>query len=138
MKEILLTGATGYIGSHTAVELLNAGEKIVIVDDLSNSEPSVIDRIAQITGVRPVFYQGNVADGALMERVFSEHDFAAVMHFAGFKAVGESVAKPLAYYRNNLDTTLTLLETMQRFGCKRFIFSSSATVYGMSEDVAFR
>ena len=138
MKEILLTGATGYIGSHTAVELLNAGEKIVIVDDLSNSEASVIDRIAQITGVRPVFYQGDVADSALMERVFAEHNIAAVMHFAGYKAVGESVAKPLAYYRNNLDTTLTLLETMQRFGCKRFIFSSSATVYGMSEDVPFR
>ena len=138
MKEILLTGATGYIGSHTAVELLKAGEKVVIIDDLSNSEASVIDRIEKITGVRPAFYQGNVADHVFLERVFSAHDFDAVMHFAGFKAVGESVEKPLAYYRNNLDTTLTLLETMQRFGCKRFIFSSSATVYGMSEDVPFR
>ena len=138
MSEILLTGATGYIGSHTAVELLEAGEEIVIVDDLSNSEASVIDRIEQITGRRPAFYQGDVADGALLERIFTEHEIAAVMHFAGFKAVGESVQKPLAYYRNNLDTTLTLLETMQRFGCGRFIFSSSATVYGMSEDVPFR
>ena len=135
---ILLTGATGYIGSHTAVELLNAGEEIVIVDDLSNSEESVIDRIETITGKRPAFYLGDVADHALLERIFQENDISAVMHFAGFKAVGESVQKPLAYYRNNLDTTLTLLETMRRFGCERFIFSSSATVYGMSEDVPFR
>ena len=135
---ILLTGATGYIGSHTAVELLNSGEDAVIVDDLSNSEASVIDRIEQITGRRPAFYQGDVADKALLERVFSENRIDAVMHFAGFKAVGESVEKPLAYYRNNLDTTLSLLETMERFGCDRFIFSSSATVYGMSEDVPFR
>ncbi len=135
---VLLTGATGYIGSHTAVELLSAGEEIVIVDDLSNSEISVIDRIETITGTRPVFYCGNVADHALMKRVFSENEITAVMHFAGFKAVGESVEKPLAYYRNNIDTTLTLLEVMRRFGCKRFIFSSSATVYGTSEDVPFR
>ena len=135
---IFLTGATGYIGSHTAVELLNSGEDAVIVDDLSNSEASVIDRIEQITGRRPAFYQGDVADKALLERVFSENRIDAVMHFAGFKAVGESVEKPLAYYRNNLDTTLSLLETMERFGCNRFIFSSSATVYGMSEDVPFR
>ena len=135
---ILLTGATGYIGSHTAVELLNAGEEIVIVDDLSNSDASVIDRIEKITGKRPAFYCGNVADGVLMERVFQDQQIDAVMHFAGFKAVGESVEKPIAYYRNNLDTTLTLLETMVKFGCNRFIFSSSATVYGMSEDVPFR
>ena len=135
---ILLTGATGYIGSHTAVELLNAGEEVVIVDDLSNSEESVIDRIEKITGKRPVFYLGDVADSALLAKIFSENHIDAVMHFAGFKAVGESVEKPLAYYRNNIDTTLTLLETMERFGCRRFIFSSSATVYGMSEDVPFR
>ena len=135
---ILLTGATGYIGSHTAVELLNAGEEIVIVDDLSNSEASVIDRIEQITGKRPAFYLGDVADKALLAKVFTEHPIDAVMHFAGFKAVGESVAKPLAYYRNNIDTTLSLLEAMADYGCRRFIFSSSATVYGMSEDVPFR
>ena len=135
---VLLTGATGYIGSHTAVELLGAGEDAVIVDDLSNSEESVIDRIETITGKRPVFYRGNVADKSLMSRIFQENQIDAVMHFAGFKAVGESVEKPIAYYRNNIDTTLTLLETMERFGCKRFIFSSSATVYGLSEDVPFR
>ena len=134
---VLLTGATGYIGSHTAVELLGAGEDAVIVDDLSNSEESVIDRIETITGKRPVFYRGNVADTSLMSRIFQENQIDAVMHFAGFKAVGESVEKPIAYYRNNIDTTLTLLETMERFGCKRFIFSSSATVYGMSENVPF-
>ena len=135
---ILLTGATGYIGSHTAVELLTAGEDIVIVDDLSNSEESVIDRIERITGRRPTFYRGNVADRNLMEQIFCENSIDAVMHFAGFKAVGESVEKPLAYYRNNLDTTLTLLEVMETHHCGRFIFSSSATVYGMSEDVPFR
>ena len=135
---VLLTGATGYIGSHTAVELLGAGEDAVIVDDLSNSEESVIDRIETITGKRPAFYRGNVADKSLMSRIFQENQIDAVMHFAGFKAVGESVEKPIAYYRNNIDTTLTLLETMERFGCKRFIFSSSATVYGLSEDVPFR
>lgn len=138
MGEILLTGAAGYIGSHTAVELLDAGERVVIVDDLSNSEESVIDRIGQITGSRPAFYRGDVADAALISRIFEEHEITAVMHFAGFKAVGESVEKPLAYYRNNLDTTLTLLETMLRFGCMRFIFSSSATVYGMSREVPFQ
>ena len=135
---VLLTGATGYIGSHTAVELLDAGEDAVIVDDLSNSEESVIDRIETITGKRPVFYRGDVADKSLMNRVFQENRIDAVMHFAGFKAVGESVEKPLAYYRNNIDTTLSLLETMAHFGCGRFIFSSSATVYGMSRDVPFR
>ena len=135
---ILLTGAAGYIGSHTAVELLCAGEEVVIADDLSNSEESVIDRIEMITGKRPVFYRGNVADPAFTKRIFRENKICAVMHFAGYKAVGESVAKPLAYYRNNLDTTLTLLETMAESGCGRFIFSSSATVYGMSDDVPFR
>ena len=135
---ILLTGATGYIGSHTAVELLTAGEEVVIVDDLSNSEESVIDRIEKITGKRPVFYRGDVADKPFLARVFTENKIDAVMHFAGFKAVGESVEKPLAYYRNNLDTTLSLLETMESFGCGRFIFSSSATVYGMNAEVPFR
>ncbi len=135
---ILLTGAAGYIGSHTAVELLLAGEEIVIADDFSNSEESVIDRIEKITGKRPAFYRGDVADRMFTEQIFRENTISAVMHFAGFKAVGESVAKPLAYYRNNLDTTLTILEIMQKYGCKRFIFSSSATVYGMSDDVPFR
>ena len=130
MSEILLTGATGFIGSHTAVELLKQGHRVVIVDNLYNSEASVVDRIAIITGVRPEFYEADVCDRAALEDIFSRHEIDAVIHFAGYKAVGESVRKPLAYYRNNLDTTLTLLESMQTHGCKRIIFSSSATVYG--------
>ncbi|MDY5612336.1 UDP-glucose 4-epimerase GalE [Dysosmobacter sp.] len=137
MAAILLTGGTGFIGSHTAVELLEAGEEIVIVDDLSNSGADVLERLHTITGKTARFYQANVADRDAMERVFSENDIKAVIHFAGFKAVGESVAKPVAYYRNNLDTTLTLLETMQRHGVRQLVFSSSATVYGMSENVPF-
>ena len=134
---ILLTGGTGFIGSHTAVELLQSNQDVVIVDDLSNSAASVVYRIEAITGKRPVFYQADVADKTAMKKVFSENSIDAVIHFAGFKAVGESVRIPIAYYRNNLDTTLTLLETMKEFGCHRFIFSSSATVYGTSDKVPF-
>ena len=130
MKAVLLTGGTGYIGSHTAVELIEAKKEVILADDLSNSSESVAERIERITGVRPRLYRINVADAAALERVFEEHEIEAVIHFAGYKAVGESVAKPLSYYRNNLDTALTVLETMQRFDCKRFVFSSSATVYG--------
>lgn len=127
---ILLTGGTGFIGSHTAVELIESGYDVVIADDLSNSEASVIDRIKQITGVKPVFYQINVADRSAVEKLFNEQDIGAVIHFAGLKAVGESVEKPLEYYRNNLDATMTLLEVMEQFGTGQFVFSSSATVYG--------
>ena len=134
---ILLTGGTGFIGSHTAVELLNTGHEIIIVDNLSNSEASVVDRIGTITGKRPAFYEADVADKDAMEKIFSENQIDAVIHFAGYKAVGESVQIPVAYYRNNLDTTLTLLEVMQEHQCKRFIFSSSATVYGTSDKVPF-
>lgn len=134
---VLLTGGTGFIGSHTAVELIAAGHSVVIADNLANSSASVIDRIEQITGVRPKFYQIDVADKSALERVFSENALDAVVHFAGLKAVGESVAKPLLYYRNNLDTTLALLEVMAEHSCKRFIFSSSATVYGMTNKVPF-
>jgi len=132
---VLLTGGTGFIGSHTAVELIEAGYSVVIADDLSNSEKSVVDRIEEITGVRPTFYQIDVTDKAALQKVFEEQDIDTVIHFAGFKAVGESVEKPLEYYRNNLDTTLTLLETMRSNGCKKIIFSSSATVYSLSDDV---
>ncbi len=132
---VLLTGGTGFIGSHTAVELIEAGHSVVIADNLSNSEKSVVDRIKEITGVRPYFYQIDVADKAALQKAFEEQDIDTVIHFAGFKAVGESVEKPLEYYRNNLDTTLTLLETMRSFGCKNIIFSSSATVYSLSDDV---
>lgn len=138
MATVLLVGGTGFIGSHTAVELLNVGEDVVIVDDFSNSEVSVIDRIEEITGKRPAFYQADAADKTAMDRIFTEHPIDAVIHFAGFKAVGESVRKPIEYYRNNLDTLLTLLETMRGHRVKNIIFSSSATVYGMSENVPFR
>lgn len=137
MSKILLTGGTGFIGSHTAVELLLKHHEVVIVDNLYNSEASVIDRIETITGVRPLFYEADVADKNALESIFSKHSIDAVIHFAGYKAVGESVQKPIAYYRNNLDTTLTLLEVMQEYDCKRFIFSSSATVYGTSDKVPF-
>lgn len=137
MATVLLTGGTGFIGSHTAVELIDAGEGVVIVDDLSNSEASVIDRIEEITGKRPAFYQVDAADKTAMDRIFTEHPIDAVIHFAGFKAVGESVRKPIEYYRNNLDTLLALLETMRDHKVKHIIFSSSATVYGMSENVPF-
>ena len=137
MSRILLTGGTGYIGSHAAAALLEAGREVILADDLSNSEESVVDRIAEITGVRPTFYRTDVADPAAMEKIFSENEISAVMHFAGFKAVGESVRKPVAYYRNNLDTVLTQLETMERHGCGRFIFSSSATVYGEHNPIPY-
>ena len=137
MSSILLTGGAGFIGSHTAVALLQAGRQVVIVDDLSNSEESVVERVGRITGVTPKFYKADVADRAALERVFAENDISAVIHFAGYKAVGESVQKPLAYYRNNLDTTLTLLETMAAHDCKTLIFSSSATVYGTENPVPY-
>jgi len=129
---VLLTGGAGYIGSHTAVEFLNAGQEVVIADDLSNSSRDVVDRIAQITGKTPRFYEINVADVAAVEQLFSENEIEAVVHFAGYKAVGESVRKPLMYYRNNIDTALTVLEVMKQHGCHRFVFSSSATVYGVN------
>ena len=140
---ILLTGGAGFIGSHTAVEPTQAlqakgsGEEIVIVDNLYNAQAEVIDRIAHITGSRPVFVEADVADRQAMEDLFSRCPIRAVIHFAGYKAVGESVSKPVAYYRNNLDTTLTLLETMARHGCKQIIFSSSATVYSAGDKVPF-
>lgn len=137
MGKILLTGGTGFIGSHTAVKVIESGYDVVIADDLSNSDASVKGRIERITGKGVSFYQVDVADSAAMEEIFDAHEIDAVIHFAGYKAVGESVVRPLAYYRNNLDTALTLLETMQRHGCKSFIFSSSATVYSPANEVPF-
>lgn len=134
---ILLTGGTGFIGSHTAVELINKNIDIVIVDNLYNSDASVIDRIETITGTRPAFYASDVTCKDSLREIFKNHKIDAVIHFAGYKAVGESVQKPVAYYRNNLDTTLSLLEVMNEYGCKRIIFSSSATVYGTSDKVPF-
>ena len=135
---VLLTGGAGYIGSHTAVELINAGYDCVIADDLSNSEESVIDRIGAITGKRPSFVKADVTDREIVKQIFEKYDIEAVIHFAGFKAVGESVEKPLMYYRNNLDSALSVLEVMKEHRCGRFIFSSSATVYGMNNTVPFR
>lgn len=133
MQEILVTGGTGYIGSHTVVELISAGYTPIIVDNLINSSIEVLDRLEQITGVRPIFYQVDICDQAALDEVFGKHNFTAVIHFAALKAVGESVAKPLDYYRNNLDSTLSLLACMQKHHVKRLIFSSSATVYGTPE-----
>lgn len=124
---VLLTGGTGFIGSHTAVETIEKGYDVVIADDLSNSDESVIERIEQITGKRPIFCNIDVADEEAVDKLFAEQDIDAVIHFAGFKAVGESVEKPLEYYSNNLNTTLTLLKVMKKYQVKNFIFSSSAT-----------
>lgn len=134
---ILLTGGTGYIGSHTAVELLKRGEDVIIADNLYNSEASVVDRLEKITGRRPTFYMADVVDKASVQKIFHENEIESVIHFAGLKAVGESVEKPIEYYRNNLDTTLALLESMQECGCKNIVFSSSATVYGMHNEAPF-
>ena len=128
--KILLSGGAGFIGSHTYVELLNAGHEAVIVDNLYNASEKVLDRLAEITGKPVVFCNADVADKAALSAIFAQHSFDAVIHFAGYKAVGESVAKPLEYYRNNLDTTLTLCECMREAGVTRIVFSSSATVYG--------
>lgn len=134
---ILLTGGAGFIGSHTAVELINAGYDVIIADNFSNSRKSVIDRITTITGVKVPCYAIDVADTVKLDKLFTENQIDAVMHFAGFKAVGESVIKPVMYYRNNLDTTLSLLEIMARHKVNKFIFSSSATVYGESATVPY-
>lgn len=134
---ILLTGGAGFIGSHTCVELIKSGHNVVIVDDLSNSKIKVIDRIEDITGTRPAFYQVDVADRQKFEAVFKENKIDGVVHFAGYKAVGESCKKPVMYYRNNIDTTLTLLELMQEYDVKNLVFSSSATVYGADADIPY-
>ncbi len=131
--KVLVTGGAGYIATHTDVCLLNAGYEVVAVDNFSNSSYESIENVEKITGKKVIFYEGDVADKAVLEKIFSEHKIDAVIHFAGLKAVGESCAKPLLYYRNNLDSTLTLLETMVKYDVKRFVFSSSATVYGTPE-----
>ncbi len=127
---ILVTGGCGYIGSHTVVELIKNGYGVVIVDNLYNSDISAIDNIEKITGVRPVFYNCDIRDRDGLENIFAKEDIEAVIHFAGLKAVGESVAKPLMYYENNVGGTATLVDVMQNHGVKKIVFSSSATVYG--------
>lgn len=128
--KILVTGGAGFIGSHTSVELLNAGYEIVIVDNYSNSKPDVIEKIKKITGKDFYDYKLDLCDREALNDVFDKEKIDAVIHFAGFKAVGESVLKPLMYYKNNLDSTLTLLDVMKDHNCKKIVFSSSATVYG--------
>lgn len=129
---ILVTGGAGYIGSHTVVELLKLGKEVVIVDNLSNSSILVLDRIETITGKRPTFYELDVADKEALRQVFENENIEAAIHFAGYKAVGESVAKPIMYYENNIMSTLALVEAMAEFGVKKIVFSSSATVYGLN------
>ncbi|WP_290001029.1 UDP-glucose 4-epimerase GalE [Faucicola atlantae] len=130
MQKILVTGGAGYIGSHTLVELLDAGFMPVVYDNFSNSQPQVLDRVAQLTGHQIICIKADILDKAALQEAFHAHDFYAVIHFAGLKAVGESVAKPLWYYQNNVTGTLNLLEVMAAHDVKRLIFSSSATVYG--------
>ena len=127
---ILVTGGCGYIGSHTVTELLSAGFDVVIADNLYNSQALVIDRIEQITGRRPVFYPIDVTDRQALDVLFTKEKIDAVIHFAGYKAVGESTRMPIEYYSNNLDSTLVLTDVMRRHDCRRLVFSSSATVYG--------
>jgi UDP-glucose 4-epimerase len=128
--KILVTGGAGYIGSHTCVELIKAGYQVVVVDNLCNSKESVLERVATITGTPVTFIQADLRDRLQMEKVFAQHRFDAVMHFAGLKAVGESVAEPLRYYDNNVEGSLVLLQVMAQHGVKNLVFSSSATVYG--------
>ena len=129
---ILVTVGAGYIGSHTVVELIKLGKEVVIVDNLSNSSILVLDRIEEITGKRPTFYELDVADKAALRSVFEKESIEAAIHFAGYKAVGESVEKPVMYYENNIMSTLALVEVMAEFGVKKIVFSSSATVYGLN------
>ena len=132
---ILITGGTGFIGSHTAVELLESGYGVVIIDDFSNSQPDVLEKIQAISGKQPVFYEGDVRDKDLLRRIFSQQTIDAAIDFAAYKAVGESVEKPLMYYQNNLNCLMSLCEVMSEFNCKNLVFSSSATVYGDPEQV---
>lgn len=130
---VLVTGGMGYIGSHTCVELLNEGHNVIVIDDLSNSKELVKDRIKEITGKAIKFYKYNLLNAGDVEKVFEENKIDSVIHFAAFKAVGESTQKPLEYYHNNITSTLVLLQIMRKFGVKNFVFSSSATVYGQSK-----
>ena len=135
---ILVTGGAGYIGSHTCIELMANGYDVIVVDNLCNSNPKSLDRVEQLAGKKPKFYEGDVRDEALMRKIFAENEISAVIHFAGLKAVGESVAQPWRYYDNNLNSTLVLTKAMEEAGCKRIIFSSSATVYSGDNEMPLR
>ena len=135
MKKVLVTGGMGYIGSHTVVQLYEAGYEPIIVDNLCNSKPEVLNRIERICGKKPLFFEFDVRDEAKLDKVFFEHKIFAVIHFAGLKSVGESVQKPKLYFDNNIGSTEALLKAMEKHGCKNIVFSSSATVYGNPERV---
>ena len=136
--KILVTGGNGYIGSHTCVELLENNYEVIIIDNLSNSKKDTIAKIEEITNKKVIFYEGDVQDDKLLNKIFTENKIDAVIHFAGYKAVGESVSKPLMYYRNNIDSTLTLLEVMNKHNVKNIVFSSSATVYGTPKSLPIK
>ncbi len=133
--KVLLTGGAGYIGSHTCIELLAAGHEAVIVDNYSNSKPEALNRIKEISGKDFKFYEADCCDKEALRKIFTENKIDAVIHFAGLKAVGESVRMPISYYRNNIDSSLALLEVMEEVGCNKIVFSSSATVYGVPKEV---
>ncbi|MBQ7876286.1 MAG: UDP-glucose 4-epimerase GalE [Clostridia bacterium] len=133
--KVLLTGGAGYIGSHTCIELLAAGHEAVIVDNYSNSKPEALNRIREISGKDFKFYEADCCDKDALRKIFTENKIDAVIHFAGLKAVGESVRIPISYYRNNIDSSLALLEVMEEVGCNKIVFSSSATVYGVPKEV---
>ncbi len=137
MKKVLVTGGTGYIGSHTVVELLNSGREVVIVDNFANSNPKVLDKIKEITGKDVKAYNIDYLNKQELENVFEENEIDSVINFAGYKAVGESVKEPLKYYHNNVSGAIILLETMQKYNVKKFVFSSSATIYGEQDDVKY-
>lgn len=137
MSKILVTGGAGFIGSHTCVELLNAGHEIVILDNFSNSKPEALNRIRKITGKDFKFYEADLLNLSDVEKAFKENDISAVIHFAGLKAVGESVKKPVEYYHNNITGTLMLIQAMRKYNCKKIVFSSSATVYGVNNPVPY-
>ena len=135
---ILVTGGAGYIGSHTCVELLESGYNVIVIDNLCNSNPESLNRVKELTGKEVKFYEGDVRDEALLKKIFAENAIDAVIHFAGLKAVGESVAQPWRYYDNNLNSTLVLTKVMEEAGCKKIIFSSSATVYSGDNEMPLR
>jgi len=133
--KVLVTGGLGFIGSHTVVSLIEAKYEVVIIDNLYNAKKDVLDRIKTITGIKPTFYKCDVQNIKMLDKIFKKETPDAIIHFAGYKAVGESCVKPLMYYENNLDSTFALLEMMDKYGCKNLVFSSSATVYGLPTKV---
>lgn len=135
---VLVTGGAGYIGSHTLVELLNTGYDVIVVDNLSNSNKESLNRVEKITGKKVKFYEEDVCNKAALKKIFSENDVDSVIHFAGYKAVGESVREPIMYYKNNIESTLALIEVMGEYGVKKLVFSSSATVYGVATEMPLR